>query len=193
LDPTRFGAVVLSAGRSTRMGGRPKALLPLADRTFLETILARLDETGIADRRIVLGAHAPEIRAAVKLPDDQVVLNPSPEAEMIDSFRLGLRALPLAGLDGVVLWPVDHPHVQAPTLSLLLRQAAVEDAALVLPAHGGRRGHPVVLATRILPEIEAVPPGEGVRSVVRAHEGDLVCIEVPDAGVLRDVDTPDDL
>ena len=35
----RFGAVVLSAGRSTRMGGRPKALLRLEGRTFLETIL----------------------------------------------------------------------------------------------------------------------------------------------------------
>jgi nicotine blue oxidoreductase len=189
----RFGAVVLSAGRSTRMGGRPKALLPLEGRSFLETILARLDEAGVEERRVVLGVHAPEILEALPLPEDQVVRNPDHDAEMIDSFRLGLRSLPLETLEGVLLWPVDHPHVSSGTVSLLLREAGRSGAPVVLPAHGGRRGHPVVFATRLAPEIETAPASEGARAVVRAHEGELLCIELSDPGVLRDVDTPEDL
>lgn len=189
----RFGAVVLSAGRSTRMGGRPKALLPLGRRSFLETILARLDEAGVAERRVILGVHGPEILEAVRLPEEQVVLNPDHEAEMIESFRLGLRSLPLDRLEGVLLWPVDHPYVESGTVDRLLREAQRSGAPVVLPAHGGRRGHPVVFAARLAPEIEAAPRGEGARAVVRAHEGELVCIELSDPGILRDVDAPEDL
>jgi nicotine blue oxidoreductase len=175
------------------MGGRPKALLPHEGRSFLETILSRLDEAGVEERRVVLGVHAPEILEAVPLPETWVVRNPDPDAEMIDSFRLGLRSLPLERLAGVLLWPVDHPQVSGETVSLLLREAARSGAPVVVPAHGGRRGHPVVFASRLAPEIESAPASEGARAVVRAHERELVCIELSDAGILRDVDTPEDL
>ena len=188
----RFGAVVLSGGRSARMGGRAKALLPLGGRTYLETILAALDDAGVVLRRVVVGAHGSEIRAAVPLPDPVWVDNPDSDAEMLDSFRLGVAALPLDKLDYVLLWPVDHPHVSPGTVWAMKDAANDSRPPVLLPVHEGRRGHPVAFAAALVGELDAVPPGEGARAVVHAHADDLVEVEVHDPGILRDVDTPVD-
>jgi molybdenum cofactor cytidylyltransferase len=65
-------------------------------------------------------------------------------------------------------------------------------APVVLPRHAGRRGHPVLFATRLREEILAAPDAPGARGVVHAHEADLAVVEVDDPGVLDDVDTPGD-
>jgi CTP:molybdopterin cytidylyltransferase MocA len=174
------------------MGGHPKALLPVGGRTFLEAILAALDDAGVIARRVVVGAHGPEIRAALSLPEKTWVENPDHDAEMLDSFRLGLRSLPLDALDYVLLWPVDHPQVTPATVWAIKDAAGNSGAPVVLPVHGGRRGHPVAFAVRLADELDAVSPGEGARSVVRAHADELEEVEVGDPGILRDVDTPAD-
>ena len=101
-------------------------------------------------------------------------------------------ALPLDRLDYVLLWPVDHPHVSPATVWALKDAATDGEAPVLLPAHEGRRGHPVAFAAALEDEMARVPAGEGARAVVHAHAGALAEVAVHDAGVLRDVDTPDD-
>src|SRR5688572_13141658 len=102
-----IGAIVLAAGKSERMG-RPKALLPLRETTFLGNILSAIGGSSIARTIVVLGHHRQEIQAALTLP--QAVFNPDYEHGMITSIQTGIRALP-AGLAGVMLFLVDHPLV----------------------------------------------------------------------------------
>ena len=64
-------------------------------------------------------------------------------------------------------------------------------APIVVPTFKGRRGHPVLFASRVFPEIHAADPSVGARSVVHAHS-DRREIEVDDRGVLVDIDTPAD-
>lgn len=184
-----IGAIVLAAGSSSRMG-RPKALLPVEGTTFLGHVLATLRAAGVSPVRVVLGQQAEEIRAAVTLRPDVVVINPTPQAGMLSSVRHGVRALP-EEVDGFLLWPVDHPTVLPDTIRRLVAAFRAGGAPIVVPVHAGRRGHPVLFASRIKDELLAAPDAVGARAVVAAHEDAVRAVEVHDPGVVADVDTPE--
>ncbi len=183
-----IGAIVLAAGKSERMG-RPKPLLPCRGSTFLGTVLDTLERAHVGAVRVVLGYHAEEVRRGCALPAGIVAINPDPTRGMLSSVRTGLAALP-PNLDGFLLWPVDHPLVAPGTLRRLVSAFESSKAPVAVPVRGGRRGHPALFAMRLAAELEAAPEGEGARAVVRAHEAELVEVDVDDPGVVTGIDTP---
>src|SRR5206468_5373262 len=62
---------------------------------------------------------------------------------------------------------------------------------IVVPVHEGRRGHPVLFAARLIPELLAAPLDQGARAVVRAHADELLEVPAPAPGILADIDTPE--
>ena len=56
-----------------------------------------------------------------------------------------------------------------------------------------RRGHPVGIAGRFYSRLIELGGDEGARSIIAAHEAELVKIPVGDPGVIRDIDRPEDL
>lgn len=181
-----IAAVVLAAGRGSRMGGS-KASVAVAGRTFLDRVLETLDEAGVDVVRVVVGAGAPHPAAG----SGRRVVNPDPDRGMLSSVRCGIRALP-PGADAVLLWPVDHPRVTAATVTALLAAHRSTGAPIVVPAFRGARGHPVLFDRRVFSELLSAPDDRGARAVVRRH-GDRLELAVEDAGVVDDIDTPDDL
>jgi molybdenum cofactor cytidylyltransferase len=179
-----IGAIVLAAGASSRMG-RPKAAMRLGPQgpTFLDAILMSLDAAGVAAVRVVV---PPERERR----DARDVVNPNPAAGMLSSVQCGLRALP-AGLDAVFVWPVDHPLVLRATIVAMIAAWRAGGAPVVVPTHGGRRGHPVLFAARVLPELFTADDTRGAAAVVHAH-ADRLELAVSDDAVLHDVDTPED-
>src|SRR3989304_268869 len=97
-----FAAIILSAGKSERMG-RPKALLRIHGRTFLENILAAISKASISATVVVAGHHRDEIGRQIKLRS--IVFNPDYEKGMITSIQAGIRALPQAA-EGAFLFLV---------------------------------------------------------------------------------------
>lgn len=177
-----IGAIVLAAGASSRMG-RPKATLPAGGgASFLEAILATLGAAG-ADASIAVVAPGFE-------PPCPFVTNPDPSRGMLSSVQCGLRALP-PGLDAVLVWPVDHPLVEVTTVAAMIAAFRAGGHSVVVPAFRGLRGHPVLFASAVLPELDAADPAQGARAVVHAH-ADRLELAVDDPGVVGDIDTPED-
>jgi len=56
-----LSAIVLSAGKSRRMKGSLKALLPIGKTTFLEKIARDLELTGVDELFVILGARYDDI------------------------------------------------------------------------------------------------------------------------------------
>ena len=167
--------------------GHPKALLQFKGRTFLEHILAAIEAAGITSTTVVVGHHRREIDAALHLPS--VVFNPDYERGMSTSVQTGLRALP-PGTEAAGIFLVDHPMIDAPTIRALA--AELKPGTIVLPAHEGRRGHPVFFSSDLFSEVLALTPEQGLNVVVRRDPLRIIEVPVRNPGVLRDIDTPEE-
>lgn len=192
------GGIVLAAGRSMRMG-RPKPLLELGDRSFLDACVSTLRQGGCAAVVTVLAGEADreqEIRA--RAAGAIVVRNDAARSEQVDSLRLGLEALEAGEVDGQVdgrmsaalVLPVDHPLVTPDTVRILLAQGAAHPDVIVRPIHGGRPGHPTLFPRSLWPALGDPELRRGARSVVESPETRTVDVDVADPGVVADIDTP---
>jgi len=185
-----LAAVILSAGASSRMG-RPKALLPYREGTFLEHLIGVTRHPRIGVTRVVLGAGAEAIRTAAKLDPSIVVLNPEWEQGQLSSIGAGLRSLEGIETDGMVLCPVDHPLVSARLVSELVERFYEEKKAIVVPTYNGRRGHPVIFSSALFGELLAAPAEQGARAVVWAHSADILEVPTDEEGVVLNLNDPD--
>jgi molybdenum cofactor cytidylyltransferase len=164
--------------------GSVKALLEFEGRTFLERILDAVRESCIGHVVVVAGHHFDRIAEAY--PAMPLVFNPRYEHGMSTSVQAGLRALP-PGAVGAGVFLVDHPLIDAATIDALAGE--LRPGRIVLPVHGGRRGHPAFFPRDLFAEILALGPGEGLNTVVRRDPGRV--FEAPAGeGVLREIDTP---
>ena len=181
-----FAAIVLAAGAGTRFGA-PKVNAALPDgRRFLDVVV-ELCRTCGADP--VVAVVPPD----VAVPDGvRAVLNPRATDEQVTSLRLGLAQLANTTVDGVLVWPVDHPFATALSGMAVVDAARRTKAPIVVPAHEGKRGHPVWFGRETWRELMTVADG-GARAVVHAYGSRVHQVAVNDAGVRRDVDTRDDL
>ena len=180
-------AIVLAAGKSERMG-KPKALLRLRGKTFLENILAAISSSSVEETCVVVGHHQDEIEPHVK-PPARLVFNPDYEQGMITSLQAGIRCLP-SRTSGALLFLVDHPLVESETIESLVRKVGPD--RIVLPTFRGRRGHPVLFGAAILQEILGLSATQGANIVVHKDPGRIVEVQVDSPGILVDVDTPED-
>lgn len=186
----RVAALILAAGRGTRLGGVAKACLRLYDgRTFVEAIAATARAAGCI-RVFVVAAepHLGATRSAARAAGCDVVVNPAPERGMGSSLAAGLDAIDPAAFDAVLDWPVDHPRVSGVTCAAIL--AAVSRDGIVVPTFEGRGGHPTAFGAAVWPELVASAE-EGARSVVRSRPDRVRRVEVEDPFVGAGVDTPE--
>jgi molybdenum cofactor cytidylyltransferase len=185
-----LAAIILSAGASTRMG-RPKALLPFREGTFLEHLIQVTRHTRVGITRVVLGAGAEEIRKIAKLDFSIVVVNANWEKGQLSSICEGIRSLESVETDGIVLCPVDHPLVSARLVSDLIGQFYLNRKSIVAPTFNGRRGHPVIFSSALYGELLAAPADKGARAVVWAHSADVLEVPTDEEGVVLNINDPD--
>jgi len=178
--------VIVGAGAGKRFGG-PKAIALLPDgRRFVDAIAATARDAELAPIIAVLPP-------GVEPPASTIgVVNPNADSEQIMSVRLGLAQLTSQPVIGAVVWPVDHPFVTLESVLAILDAAKRSWAPIVAPLCDERRGHPVFFHRDIWRELATVADG-GARAVVRSHGAEVESVGVNDRGVLRDINTRDDL
>jgi len=161
-------AIVLAAGSSSRMGSS-KALLPWDGTTLVGYAVRELLAGGASRIVVVVGADAEQVLAAIPKLDAIVpVVNDGFASGRSSSIRLGAAAI-RSDYDSLVVQSVDQPCPSA-ILRMLYEAAENDGVDVAVPAFGGRRGHPICLAGRLLPELADVrEEDQGLRAVVRRH------------------------
>jgi molybdenum cofactor cytidylyltransferase len=86
----------------------------------------------------------------------------------------------------------DMPFIRPSTI-IAVREAMESGAKLVAPYFRTRRGHPVGIAAAFYEQLVALEGDAGARAVLEANIGELKKIPCGDPGVIRDIDTPNDL
>jgi molybdenum cofactor cytidylyltransferase len=183
-------ALVLAAGASSRMGS-PKALLRVAGRTFVATILDALRDAGVASTVVVVRPDSSEVVAEIgRTGFGRAIQNARADEGQLSSLLAGLDAVDAPAVRGVLVTLVDVPLITSGTIRTLLDRAAVSPAPIVRAVHRGRHGHPVVFARDVFGALRAAHPAIGAKAVLRAFP--VEDVEVDDPGVIADVDTPED-
>jgi molybdenum cofactor cytidylyltransferase len=180
-----IGALVLAAGASSRFGS-PKPIVRLRGEAAITRVCRCLNQVGIEDVAVVVGPHADIIAPEVP-PPARIVPNPKWQQGRSSSIKAGVLALP-PGIP-LLVWPVDHPAVNANTIQRL--QAA--KGLIRIPTFDGRRGHPPLFDPSLRDEILALQDDQPLHDIVHNHADEVTEVPVPDPGVLLNMDRPDDL
>jgi molybdenum cofactor cytidylyltransferase len=176
--------------------GRSKALLPAGDGgpTFVRRLAETLRQGGINDLLVVGRPEDAALRAEVEGLGAALryIENHRAEDGQISSIVAAVNVVDHPGVQGLLVVPVDQPLVTALTVATLLEAFIRGRPPIARATHGGRHGHPVVFAPAVFNELRHADRSLGARAVLRAHAGAILDVEVPDEGVLVDVDDPDD-
>jgi CTP:molybdopterin cytidylyltransferase MocA len=187
-------AVVLAAGRSSRMG-RAKATLPLdATDTFLTRIVRTFLDAGVDDVVVVVGHEADAIVssfAASGLPA-RFVVNHDYDRGQWSSLVAGLGVVDRPGVSATLITLVDVPLVTSDTVRAVLACYRRTHAPVVRPTAASRHGHPLLVDRSLFAELRAADPAEGAKPVIRAHATAAGDIAIADEGAFRDIDTEED-
>ena len=188
-EPLRVAGIVLAAGASRRMG-RNKMLLELEGESLVRRAARRALAAGLSPVVVVLGHEADRVRAALADLGVLIALNPDFAGPTSGSLH---AALDLLGEDvgAAVVLLGDMVHVSEAALAELMRRARSSDAPLVVSRYGDVTAPPLLFRRALFGELLAWT-GEGCgKAVVQAHKREALYVDRP-AGVLVDVDTPED-
>jgi molybdenum cofactor cytidylyltransferase len=187
-----FPAIVLAAGKSTRMGS-PKALLRLPDgNTFLTRIVRTFLQAGVDDVVVVLGHEAAAIAedfARSALPA-RLVENAEFESGQLSSLLAGLNVIDRPGVTGALVTLVDVPLVSPSTIRAVIERYRITHAPVIRPTRGTTHGHPLLIARSLFDDLRRANLQAGAKHVVRAHASQAGDFEIEDEGAFADADTP---
>jgi molybdenum cofactor cytidylyltransferase len=110
---------------------------------------------------------------------------------MASSIKCGIRAASEKAR-GFLIALVDQPQIQAETIRHLIQVFEKGKARIVIPRYDGSNGHPIILDERLRDEILNMNEEDGLRQVVREHEGETRRIDVSSRAVVDDCDLPED-
>lgn len=187
-----ISALVLAAGRSTRMG-QPKQLLPIGRHTIIEQVVTTLLDSPVDEVVVVTGCEQARVSAVLAAYPVRCIFNPDYAAgEMISSVQVGLHAL---GTDvtAALLAVGDQPQIERRIVEQVLAAWRTGPAErIVIPSYQMRRGHPICLPRHVWPAVWALGWQDSLRSLWRDYAGQIEHIVVDTPSILGDLDTPND-
>ena len=187
-------AVILAAGKSTRMG-RVKATLPVGDgpETFLTRIIRTCQHAEVDDVVVVLGHEAEAVRESVARSGLQprLVVNADYESGQLSSLLAGVCAIDRPGVNAMLLTLVDVPFVSADTIRAVVQRYRTKGAPVVRPVRGVLHGHPVLLDRSLFDALRGADPASGAKPIVRANVSVAGDLAIDDEGAFVDIDTPE--
>ncbi len=192
--PSGIAAVVLAAGKSTRMAPYNKLLV--TDRAG-KPMISRVVDNVLSSRArpviVVTGHRGEEIRAALAGRPVTFVEATNYELGLSASLKAGIAAVPETSA-GALVCLGDMPLVTGRLIDRLVdAHAPVESRAIVVPTCQGRAGNPILWNRRYFPEILDLAGDAGARALLTRHMEQVGEIEVNDDAVLRDFDTLESL
>ena len=183
---TNFSGIVLAAGRSSRMGGTNKLLLPWKEQCVLQVVVERICEVGLGEVIVVTGHQRAAVEEKLTHYPVRLVHNPDFAEGMAASIRVGVEAA--VGEQGYLFALGDMPQIASKTM-LKVAEALKSSETIAVPVRDGRRGHPVAIGSAYRAALLALTGDRGARPVLIKNAANVVEVPVEDEGIFVDVDT----
>ena len=190
-----IAAVVLAAGKSTRMAPYNKLLVTdKAGKPMIARTVDNVLSSGARPVIVVTGHRAEEIKAALAGRPVTYVASPNYESGLSESLKAGIAAVPPEARAAIVCLG-DMQLVTGRIIDRLLAAHDTDEGRLIaVPTHQGQLGNPILWDRTFFPDLLAMTgDGGGGRRLIRDHAEQVAEIEVNDDAVLRDFDTRESL
>ncbi|MCP9625889.1 molybdopterin-binding/glycosyltransferase family 2 protein [Rhodopseudomonas palustris] len=189
-------AIILAAGRSTRMGGPNKLLAELNGKPMVRIVAEQViasKAAKVACPIVVTGHQADQVEAALAGLDLSFVHNADYADGLASSVKTGIAAVG-DDADGAVVCLGDMPLVGTQLVDRLIDAFDPDRGALiVVPVADGRRGNPVLWSRRFFAELMTLGGDVGARHLIAKHAEAVTEVPVEGSGAFLDIDTPDAL
>lgn len=185
----KMAAIVLAAGKSSRMGSN-KLLADLGGKPLVLHTVENLKASAIHDVIVVTGNEAEALRRALHEAGTRFVHNARFADGLSTSLKCGMSAV-ASDIDGVLICLGDMPLVDAKTIDRLIASFSVADhRTICVPVHEGKRGNPVLWGRQHFGGLEAIAGDQGGRLLMQSLSDEIVEVDTKSNAVLLDVDTP---
>jgi molybdenum cofactor cytidylyltransferase len=189
-DNAKVAAVVLAAGRSTRMGGPNKMLAQLGGKPLVRMVAEQALASKASPVIVVTGHQADEVEKALAGLNVTFVRNADFASGLASSVKTGIGAVPTDAA-GAMVCLGDMPLIEAKLIDKLIGAFSPERGSLiVVPTCDGRRGNPVLWSRRFFGELMGLSGDIGGRHLVDHHSEAVVEVPVDGDGAFLDIDTP---
>jgi molybdenum cofactor cytidylyltransferase len=191
--PQNIAALVLAAGRSSRMGGPNKLLAEIGGRPLVRIAVEEVLASQARPVIVVTGHQRERVEAVLAGLPVRFVYNRAFADGLGASLRAGIAALP-ATADGAIVCLGDMPQVDAAMIDRLIGAIDPDKGALIaVPSIDGQRGNPVVWSRRFFNDLMGVEGDVGARHLIARYSEAVVEVPLKGTAALTDVDTPEAL
>lgn len=186
--------VLLAAGHSRRFGSQNKLMQPLHDGSIMALNSANSLISALPESIAVVRPEATELTVKLVNLGMDTIACADDEQLMSDSLAVGIRfATSLyPSSHGYIVALADMPFVQPKTI-MAIEKKLLEGATIVAPRYQGQRGNPVGFSAKFTEDLMHLTGDQGARVLFEKYQLEIEYIETDDAGILMDIDTPDDL
>ena len=192
-DKSRTIGILLAAGRGSRFdptGNTSKLLQKIHGLPIVCHAAAPLSEV-CAETLAIVRPGSSELKLWLKQAGCIVVECPDAHSGMGHSLAWGIAEAERRFSPNIVVVALgDMPFVKPATIAQLTTAISTEIQA-ASPEFMGRRGNPVAFGRSLFEQLGQCKGDRGAAAVLR--EDQLHLIHVTDPGVLRDIDSPEDL
>ncbi len=189
--PAKLAAIVLAAGRSSRLAPRNKLLETVGGQAIVARVASTAMVSGADPVVVVTGFDAARVAEALSGLNVVTAHNPAFTEGLSTSLRTGLKALP-ANCDGALVLLGDMPEIDSAVIDALMAAFAARDSICV-PVHQGKRGNPILWGASHFAEMMTLTGDIGAKGLLARHEARVSEVPVASPGIFADVDTASDL
>lgn len=182
----KTGAVIITAGKSAHADTfRP--MLQVGAVSAVRRLVQTFRQAGASPIVLVMDERSQDLRKHMAYTGAVCLENDAPATQMIDFAKVGLAYLE-GKCDQVLITPVDIPLFTVETVRMLMQSGA----KLASPSHNGRRGHPLLIASALIPFFLKYQGENGLRGAMEQCGCSRTMVDVADAGILFDVELDED-
>ncbi|KJC36988.1 4-diphosphocytidyl-2C-methyl-D-erythritol kinase [Bradyrhizobium sp. LTSP885] len=183
-------AIVLAAGRSTRMGGPNKLLAELDGKKLVRTVTEQVLASKASEVIVVTGHQADLIEQALKGLKVKFARNPDFAGGLASSVKAGIAAVS-DKTDGAIVCLGDMPLISSALIDRLIEAFEPDRGHLItVPVNDGKRGNPVLWSRRFFRELMTLDGDIGARHLIARHAEAVAEVPVEGHGAFLDIDTP---
>jgi molybdenum cofactor cytidylyltransferase len=188
-----IAAIVLAAGRSTRMGAANKLTADVGGRPLVRRAVEAALASSARPVLVVTGHQADDVREALAGLGVTFVHNPDYALGLSSSLKAGIAAVPPSA-DGALVLLGDMPQLESAHLDRLIANFAdAAREAIVVPSRGGQRGNPVLWPRTYFAEMLQLEGDAGAKRLLAAHPARVREVDLDTEAIFVDVDTPEAL